>query len=220
MRDQNDHEAEIRVTGYPRPEVQWLKDGVEIENDLRHKITTTVNGNEVISKYSIHKFFESDAGTITVIATNFIGTNQTTAELALTRFPPKFFATLPKSLNIDEGKPLELTINVDGSPIPVVKWYKDGEEIKPDGHLKLEKLPDGSMKLSIDKVVPTDCGAYKVVSKNSGGEETSLCAVAVKRKYLIHFHLLFLVKFFHLKVRTLACTSVKAVGIRHDLALM
>ncbi|XP_043471830.1 obscurin isoform X6 [Leptopilina heterotoma] len=180
VRDQNNYEAEIRVTGYPRPEVQWLKDGVEIENDDRHKIVTSVNGNEVISMYTIDRFSESDAGTITVNATNFVGTSQSVAELALTRFPPKFFATLPKSLNLDEGKPLELSINVDGSPIPVVKWYKDGEEIKPDGHIKLEKLPDGSMKLSIDKVIPTDCGAYKVVSKNSGGEETSLCAVAIK----------------------------------------
>ncbi|XP_051165291.1 obscurin isoform X2 [Leptopilina boulardi] len=182
VRDQNNHEAEIRVTGYPRPEVQWLKDGVEIENDERHKITTSVNGNEVISVYSIDKFSESDAGQITVNATSFVGTSQTTAELALTRFPPKFFATLPKSLNIDEGKPLELSINVDGSPIPIVKWYKDGEEIKPNDHIKLNKLPDGTMKLSIDRVIPTDCGAYKVVSKNSGGEETSLCAVAIKPK--------------------------------------
>ena len=100
----------------------------------------------------------------------------------MTRFPPKFFAKLPKSLDIDEGQPLELLANVDGSPIPIVKWYKDGEEIKPDGHIKLETLPDGTMKLSIDNVVPTDCGAYKVVGANTGGEEVSLCAVAVKRK--------------------------------------
>ncbi|XP_033229348.1 obscurin isoform X3 [Belonocnema kinseyi] len=182
VRDQNDHRAEIRATGFPRPEIQWLKDGVEIQNDERHTITTTLEGNEVISVYDVKRFCESDAATITVNATNFVGTISSTAELALTRFPPKFFTTLPNSLNIDEGQPLELLANVDGSPIPTVKWYKDGEEIKPDGHIKIETLPDGTMRLSIDNVVPTDCGAYKVVGSNSGGEKVSLCAVAVKPK--------------------------------------
>lgn len=157
---------------------------MEIQNDERHTITTTFEGNEVVSVYAVKRFCESDAATITVNATNSVGTISSTAELALTRFPPKFFTTLPKSLNIDEGQPLELLASVDGSPIPTVKWYKDGEEIKPDGHIKIETLPDGTMKLSIDNVVPTDCGAYKVVGSNSGGEEVSLCAVAVKRKSL------------------------------------
>ena len=184
VRDQNDYKAEVTATGYPRPEIQWLKDGVEIKNDDRHHITTTIEGNEVVSVYSIKRFSENDAGTITVNATNFVGTCHSTAKLELTRFPPEIFTSLPKSLNIDEGHPLELLAKVDGSPIPIVKWYKDGEEIQPDGHIKIETLPDGTMKLSIDNIVPTDCGAYKVVASNSGGEKVSLCAVAVKRKCL------------------------------------
>lgn len=32
----------------------------------------------------------------------------------------------------------------------------------------------------IDKVKPSDCGAYKVVISNSSGESAMICAVAVK----------------------------------------
>lgn len=40
--------------------------------------------------------------------------------------------------------------------------------------------PDGEVSLVIDKVKPSDCGAYKVIISNSSGEAAMICAVAVK----------------------------------------
>lgn len=90
---------------------------------------------------------------------------------------------------------------IDGSPMPEISWYKDGEKIVPDEHTRIEILPDGTTKLIIDCVQPLDCGAYKLVINNSTGEQSSLCAVAIKREpsiysiHLIHvenkFNLLF-----------------------------
>ena len=182
MRDQNNYEAEVRVTGYPRPTITWFKGGVEIEENMRNTISTTIEGPEVVSKWSFERFGENDAAHYTCRATNTAGTISSKCELSLCRFPPKFFRTLPPALDLDQDEPLELFAKCDGSPIPDVAWYKDGEVIVPNDRIKLETLPDGTMRLFIDKVKPTDSGAYKVVASNTGGDYPSQCAVAVKRK--------------------------------------
>lgn len=60
---------------------------------------------------------------------------------------------------------------------------KDGKPLETNDHVKLVSLPDGTTKLSIDSVKPTDCGAYKVLAINPNGESSSICAVAVTRKF-------------------------------------
>lgn len=64
-----------------------------------------------------------------------------------------------------------------------VAWFKNGEPIKDD-RVHTTFLPDGTAKLSIENAQPGDSGAYKLVIKNSSGENACLCAVAVQRKYL------------------------------------
>lgn len=62
-------------------------------------------------------------------------------------------------------------------------WFKDGEPISPeDSNIKTTLLPDGTVKLNIEKCKPSDSGAYKLVVKNPNGESACLCAVAVTRK--------------------------------------
>ncbi|XP_076659528.1 obscurin isoform X4 [Halictus rubicundus] len=179
IKDRDDTELKVRLTGIPRPKVLWLKDGVEIKEDSRHTITTHVDGI-VDSTLSIKTFSQSDVGTIKCQATNVAGSAQTACELKMEMITPGFGQTLPRSLDVDEGEPLELKAKVDGSPMPSVAWFKDGEKLVPDEHVKIEHLPDGSTKLTIDCVKPTDCGAYKLVITNPTGELTSLCAVAIK----------------------------------------
>nr|XP_033338378.1 obscurin isoform X2 [Megalopta genalis] len=179
IKDRDDLELKIRTTGIPRPTIKWLKDDQEIREDSRHAISTHVDGI-VDSTYSIKTFSQSDVGTVKCQATNVAGSAQTACQLKMELITPSFGQSLPRSLDVDEGEPLELKAKVDGSPMPSVAWFKDGEKIVPDEHVKLECLPDGSIKLTIDNVKPTDCGAYKLVISNSTGEHTSLCAVAIK----------------------------------------
>lgn len=46
--------------------------------------------------------------------------------------------------------------------------------------VKIDISPDGIVTLVIDKVKPSDCGAYKVIISNTSGEAAMICAVAVK----------------------------------------
>ncbi|KAK0180904.1 hypothetical protein PV327_003237 [Microctonus hyperodae] len=177
------HDAAIKFNvearGIARPKITWLLNGDEIKNDARHTITTNVD-NHVFSTLSIENFDPTDEGELVCVATNRAGKAKTNCNLSMIRLPPTFDQLLPKSKQIEEGEPLELSIDVDGSPFPKVAWYKDGEKIIPDDHIKIETQPNGSTKLTIDKCTPTDCGAYKLVAKNNNGENISQCAVAVK----------------------------------------
>lgn len=148
-------------------------------------MTTHVDGI-VDSTLSIKTFSADDVGKITCKASNVAGSVETTCDLSMTSTAPSFGKALPRSAEVDEGEPLELKAKVDGSPIPSIAWYKDGEKITPDDHVKISTLPDGTTKLTIDVVKPTDCGAYKLVVSNPNGENSSLCAVAVTRKFFFH----------------------------------
>ncbi|CAL7949959.1 unnamed protein product [Xylocopa violacea] len=178
-KDRANLDLKVRVTGIPKPTLTWLKDGNVVQEDDRHQITTHVDGI-VDSTYSIIKFSANDVGVVRCQATNIAGSAQTACELTMQTIKPSLAQVLPKSAEVDEGDALELKAKVDGSPLPDIMWYKDGELIVPDDHVKIEILPDGTTKLLIDCVTPTDCGAYKLVLSNSTGELTSLCAVAIK----------------------------------------
>lgn len=182
--DREDVELKIRTTGVPRPTVEWLKNGEVIKEDERYQVTTHMD-HIVDSSLSIKTFSEKDVGTITCKASNVAGSVQTSCDLSMTLTAPSFGKALPRAAEIDEGEPLELKAKVDGSPIPNVAWFKDGEKITPNDHVKISTLPDGTTKLTIDRVKPTDCGAYKLVVTNPSGEDSSLCAVAVTRKYIL-----------------------------------
>lgn len=171
--DREDVELKIRSTGIPRPSVEWLKNGEIIKEDERYQVMTHVDGL-VDSTLSIKNFSEKDVGTITCKSSNVAGSVETSCNLSMTFTAPSFGKALPRSEEVDEGEPLELKAKVDGSPIPNVAWFKDGEKITPDDHVKISTLPDGTTKLTIDNVKPTDCGAYKLVVSNSSGDNSSL----------------------------------------------
>ncbi|XP_039304592.1 obscurin isoform X5 [Solenopsis invicta] len=176
--DREDVELKIRTTGIPRSSVEWLKNGEVIKEDERYQVMTHMD-NIVDSSLSIKTFSAKDVGIITCKASNVAGSAETSCDLSMTLTAPSFGKALPRSEDVDEGEPLELKAKVDGSPIPSIAWFKDGEKITPDDHVKISTLPDGTTKLTIDKVKPTDCGAYKLVVTNPSGENSSLCAVAV-----------------------------------------
>ncbi|XP_016767640.1 obscurin isoform X7 [Apis mellifera] len=179
-KDRSDVEFKVRCSGIPRPNLKWLRCNEEIREDDRYKIVIQEDGNNVESVCSITTFCPSDVGKITCRASNIYGSAQTSCDLLVQLITPSFVNLLPKSTEVDEGGCLELKAKIDGSPMPEISWYKDGEKIVPDEHTRIEILPDGTTKLIIDCVQPLDCGAYKLVINNSTGEQSSLCAVAIK----------------------------------------
>jgi hypothetical protein len=67
-----------------------------------------------------------------VVATNIGGSTEAKFNLNMLHLPPTFSTKFDKLAEIPEGQKLELKCIINGSPIPVVKWFKDGDEIIPD----------------------------------------------------------------------------------------
>uniref|UniRef100_A0A2A4JMB9 Hemolin n=1 Tax=Heliothis virescens TaxID=7102 RepID=A0A2A4JMB9_HELVI len=179
VRDYDDCTLKVRCDGVPKPDVLWYKDGEEISNDERHKVTTEVGG-QVDSELEIKHFNSSDAGKYKVRAVSLAGEASCEAAITLEHKGAGFAHKLDRQKDVDEGEPLELKAKLDGSPIPTAKWFKDGVPLSPeDSRVQQSALPDGTVRLSIARVTPADCGAYKLVISNPHGDSSALCAVAV-----------------------------------------
>ncbi|XP_018567720.1 obscurin isoform X4 [Anoplophora glabripennis] len=184
--EQVEHQGEIavmvRADGLPKPEIRWYCNGKPIEEDAKHKIETQTE-KQVTSKLTITDFDEANTGIYKAVATNIVGEAGTTSRISMLQTPPSFGKKLDKNLDVNEGEPLELKAKINGSPKPVVEWFKDGEPVPvKDDSIKTSTLPDGTVKLNIERCKPSDSGAYKLVVKNPNGETACLCAVAVTPK--------------------------------------
>ncbi|XP_054277504.1 obscurin-like isoform X6 [Macrosteles quadrilineatus] len=178
IKDYHPVEFKIRAIGIPKPQISWYKDDKKLVSD-GHIVIEDATEGQACSTLSIGHFCHADVGQYTVKAANLAGEAESSASLKMAQIPPSFSKTLDRSIDLAEADPLELRAKVDGSPMPQVKWLKDGEPLEPSDRVKISVAPDGSVKLNIDSVKPTDCGAYKLMAINENGESSSICAVAV-----------------------------------------
>ncbi|GAB0092620.1 Obscurin [Sergentomyia squamirostris] len=187
--DQNVHDfaeviTKVRAQGVPKPEIKWLKDGKELNMNNRDAErprihVETTSETQIASDMSIEHFSSELAGEYSAIAYNVVGETEARFKLSMLNTPPCLFKNLERLLEVDEGEKLQLCAILSGSPIPQVKWFKDGEKLEPSEHVKMTNLPDGTVKLEIQQAQPSDCGAYKLVITNPNGTHEALCAVAV-----------------------------------------
>lgn len=64
------------------------------------------------------------------MASNDIGSNEHAFTLTMLSLAPNFVDNLEPTKEVCQKEPLILECRVDGSPLPVVQWYKDNEELK------------------------------------------------------------------------------------------
>lgn len=67
-----------------------------------------------------------------VVATNIAGETTAKFKLSMLQKAPAFIRKLDRAAEVDQGEPLELKCIVEGSPLPVATWFKDGQEIEPN----------------------------------------------------------------------------------------
>nr|CAH7742459.1 unnamed protein product [Callosobruchus chinensis] len=172
----------VRADGLPKPEIRWYCNEKLIQQNDQCTIKTAGEA-QVTSELTIKDFDLANSGNYKAVAINVVGEAETIGEVCMLQTPPSFGKKLERNEDFNEGEKLELKAKIHGSPKPTVTWYKDGEPISPDDdRIKTTLLPDGTVKLNIDKCKPSDSGAYKLVVKNANGETSCLCAVAVNPK--------------------------------------
>ena len=138
IHDYQDVETKIKVTGVPRPTVQWLRNGKPIDTSIIEPKTqtaknriNTIGDAQIASDFYLTHFCPEDADNYSCVASNIAGDTEAVFRLAVLESPPVFATRFDKSKEIPEGEKLELKCKVDGSPLPKVKWMLDNEELLP-----------------------------------------------------------------------------------------
>lgn len=159
---------ECRVTGNPRPEVTWYKDGERIFEDAKHRIEIRPGDLCVLT---IRGVDYENQGTYTCTASNQAGEDSTTAAFQLSNSPPEFTKAL-EDTRVKPGSDIIITVNYLGKPEPSVKWYVDNDELSKDDGITIETEPGHSM-LFLDGFTKDDSGTYKCVIANKMGQATT-----------------------------------------------
>ena len=83
--------------------------------------------------------------------------------------PPKFRKKMADMACMAD-MPFKMPIEVEGSPAPELKWYKDGQMIIESERVKIVKESDDTFALLIERVTIEDSGSYSVVASNALGQ--------------------------------------------------
>ncbi|KAJ7414143.1 hemicentin-2 [Willisornis vidua] len=145
------------VTGVPRPEVTWQKDGVSIAGGSGLKVLP--NG-----RLRLLRAAPEDAGTYLCVARNPSGTAAGRTRL-IVQVPP-IIAASPLELVVLEGLEVLLPCPAHGVPEPRVSWSREGALVRGGGG-KATVLPSGELLLR--NVQEGDSGSYSCTAVNSVG---------------------------------------------------
>ncbi|RWS07258.1 muscle M-line assembly protein unc-89-like protein, partial [Dinothrombium tinctorium] len=170
---EGDHiELKAKVSGHPKPDIKWTKDGSPIVPDGDH---VKIKEEDGICKLIIDDVKIDDAGKYGIVATNDLGSKSMDADLnvkSASEGLPSFDEKLG-DISANKGDQIELKAKVSGEPAPEIQWLKDGKPIEADGdHIKIEQ-DDGVCKLIIDGVNLDDVGKYAIVATNDKGSNSS-----------------------------------------------
>ncbi|CAF4306184.1 unnamed protein product, partial [Adineta steineri] len=164
-------ELNVKLSGVPKPNIQWLKNGEPF--DIDNKRIKTVEKGDICSLI-IDSTQLDDKASYTLKATNKAGeTESPKITLNVTAVQPKIRTDLQPTLNVTKGEPIALTIQADGKPKPQIKWFKGNDEI-PLNQPGVKIIEEGdTYKLIIDKATEKDQGEYSAVIQNPGGQVNS-----------------------------------------------
>lgn len=165
---------ELKVTGYPKPKVTWKHEGKVIEAGGRYRFLFE---DEESMTLVIKNTKKSDAGTYSVVAENESGTANTDCRLTVNSTPT--FKKELKDVSVMTDDVLKLDVEVQGTPAPDVKWYKDGQAVVEDDRVKITQPAEDKHALIIERAKVEDSGNYSCVISNTVGTQTGFSAVSV-----------------------------------------
>lgn len=139
--DQTSHDfaevlTKVRVTGVPKPDIRWTKNGETIlssNKDPSKPLITmeSFSDTQISSELLIKHFCADDSAEYAAIAQNISGETVAPFKLKLQNSPPTFEKKLDRQMEVPEDGKLVLSCSVTGSPIPTVNWFKNGECLQP-----------------------------------------------------------------------------------------
>lgn len=165
---------ELQIRGYPKPDIKWTKDGQEIVAGGKYKYLWE---DEESMSLVIKNVTAKDAGVYTIKAKNELGEDTTQIELIVKSAPKITRKQTDTTCIVDET--LTMTVEIEATPAPEVKWYKDGQEMKENNRISIEKEGNETYKLTIKNARLEDTGSYSIVARNEVNQTTEIWKLKV-----------------------------------------
>ncbi|KAK7889484.1 hypothetical protein WMY93_025044 [Mugilogobius chulae] len=154
-----------KITGCPKPDISWLKDGLCLEDDPHHIVTADRTG---ICSLILDSLTPEDSGQYICYAINSLGSAGSLAKVVV-QAPPRFVSRL-ENICLIEGEDISFTCSTLSLPLPRVRWLKNGSEIKdPQKYLIVNDTRSGILSLTILSATEIDIGQYECELTNEFG---------------------------------------------------
>ncbi len=128
------------VDGLPTPQINWLKNNKPVP--VSERVTMNFNPATGVCVLNVNEVNTGDTGFYKLIAENpagraisegFVDVKPVEQKLQPIKaveehIAPKFLVNLPSKLKVQEGEPIRLSCQVEGTPKPTVSWLKDGKK--------------------------------------------------------------------------------------------
>nr|XP_006823016.1 PREDICTED: titin-like [Saccoglossus kowalevskii] len=165
-----------KVTGLPRPDVQWFKKKAKVKITARTVIEYTDDG---VCMLTLHNLGLDDITTYTCKATNKVGEASTSAELIL-QVAAKITEG-PANMSVKRGHTIPLKCTFRGIPKPDVFWYRGKNEIESTGRYAIEVKETYSI-LTIEDIQPDDSCEFSMEVENEHGMDQHKLTITVYDK--------------------------------------
>ena len=186
----------VQVSGEPYPKVSWHKDLVDTKNI--HGTSTQEDGS--IHHIEIENVNKETEGKYTITAMNTAGRTTKSIQIQMIDNEEVFMAqkqfdkwqTLiqspaapymiigPRDRRVEEGQSIQLTCRVVSNPWPMVRWFKNKEQLIPDDYTNIYNEAD-FQHVQIDDITVDHSGQYSVEAFNEHGSIESYFSLIVDK---------------------------------------
>ncbi|XP_059806227.1 neurofascin-like [Hypanus sabinus] len=161
-----------RANGNPKPNIQWLVNGEPIEK-VRQNVNRDVSGDTII-------FREAQIGTSAVYqcnASNEHGYLLANAFVSVLDVKPRILSKRNQVIKVIENNRTQLECRFFGSPIPVLRWFKDGQGNNLYGG---NYIIHDNGTLQLRRARKSDEGTYTCIATNVLGKAENRLRLEVK----------------------------------------
>ena len=168
----------VEIEGQPEPIVEWTVDDEEIFED--QGISFKQEGK--VYSLVFTETVEEDEGLYACNAKNELGEASCTATLSIVEesIKPEFIQKM-KHVEATEGHEAEFIVEVDGTPLPEIRWLKKKEVLEESEKYRL-LIEEGRHVLVITDCDQKDAGVFQAVAENSAGKVSCNAQLTVVKK--------------------------------------
>ncbi|XP_073686713.1 obscurin [Garra rufa] len=154
-----------KVTGAPKPQVTWYKDGRAVEADPHHIIIEDPDGSCTLI---LDNMTADDSGQYMCFATSSAG-NASTLGKIIVQVPPRFVNKI-RNATLYPGEDAQFTCTIQSAPSPKIRWFKEGKLLTDLEKFQTYTEPrSGVLVLVIKSPGERDLGHYECELSNRLG---------------------------------------------------